>query len=209
MKEKIKIMLGLGALFMLLCLALLVSPLLMPGEASIFTAAEVEEPAYAAIVFGAGLNRNGRPSDILADRLETAAQLYFAGKVQKILVSGDNTYENYDEPTAMLEFLIQWGVPAEDIAADFAGRRTYDTCARAHEIWGLEDALLVTQEFHLPRALFLCRHFGIESRGVSANQQAYIHEDYYRLREVLATYKAVLDVFLLHPKYIGGESEAL
>ncbi len=167
-------------------------------------------PAPVALVFGAGLNADGRPSDALADRLITAAGLYNNGTVEKILVTGDNiTDEYYNEPAAMTTFLVTWGIPEEAISQDFAGARTYDSCMRAKEIWSIEEAILVTQEFHLPRALFTCNAVGIESIGVIADQQPYIFADYYETREWFATYKALLDVYILKPEYIGGEPETL
>ncbi len=122
-----------------------------------------------AIVFGAGLTRGGYPTAVLRDRVETAAQLYFAGKVQKLLMSGDNRSDNYNEPGAMREYALSLGVPSDAIVLDYAGRRTYDTCYRAKAIFGLKSALLVTQQFHLPRALFLCNALGIQAAGVEAN----------------------------------------
>ncbi|HEX7557514.1 MAG TPA: ElyC/SanA/YdcF family protein, partial [Leptolinea sp.] len=110
-----------------------------------------------AIVFGAGLYRDGSPSAILKDRVQTAAELYKAGKIEKILMSGDNSYINYNEPGAMQKYAIQLGVPQEAIVLDFAGRRTYDTCFRAKAIFGVSEATLVTQDYHLPRALFTCK----------------------------------------------------
>ncbi len=205
MKRVKKITWGLGVLF----IGFLLSPLwLMPGDEALD---DLENPQHyaVALVFGAGLNGSGRPSDVLSDRLITAADLYFAGRVDKILVSGDNSREEYDEPTAMRDFLVTWGVPEEDIALDFAGRRTYDTCYRAKNIWNVESALLVTQDFHLPRALFLCNQFGIESAGVSASRQPYVRESYFAKREKLAVYKAILDVYVLHPKPLGGPKEEL
>lgn len=179
-------------------------------QRKIYTSNEWINPHEVAIVFGAGLNENGRPSDALADRLITAAALYNNGTVEKILVSGDNiTDEYYNEPKAMATFLITWGIPESAIAEDYAGARTYDTCIRAKEIWRIEEAILVTQAFHLPRAIFTCNALGVESIGVVADLQPYIFEDYYDLREWMATYKAFLDVYIKSPTYIGGEPETL
>lgn len=167
-------------------------------------------PTEVALVFGAGLNKDGRPSDALADRLITAASLYNSGIVEKILVSGDNiTDEYYNEPAAMTTFLVTWGIPEDDISQDFAGARTYDSCLRAKEIWGIDEAILVTQEFHLPRALFTCNALGIESVGVIADQQPYVFADYYQTREWFATYKALLDLYVWKPDTIGGQPETL
>src|SRR6187401_3611124 len=107
-----------------------------------------------AIVFGAGLRRDGTPTPILRDRVDTAASLYFEGKVEKILMSGDNRFDYYNEPESMRQYALSQGVPDAALALDYAGRRTYDTCYRAKTIFKVENALLVTQKFHLPRALF-------------------------------------------------------
>jgi len=129
-----------------------------------------ESPAErVAIIFGAGLRRDGTPTAILRDRVETGASLYLHGKVEKLLMSGDNSVEYYNEPEAMRQYAISLGVPSEDIVLDYAGRRTYDTCFRAKAIFGLKSALLVTQKFHLPRALFLCNMLGLTASGVEAN----------------------------------------
>lgn len=163
-------------------------------------------PAEVALVFGAGLNEDGRPSDALADRLITAAGLYNNGTVETILVSGDSvTDEYYDEPGSMTSFLIQWGVPESDIEQDPLGISTYDSCLRAKEFWNLEVAILVTQEFHLPRALFTCNALGINSVGVIADQQPYIFGEFYKKREWLATYKALLDLYVWKPETVGSQ----
>ncbi|MEA3339046.1 MAG: ElyC/SanA/YdcF family protein, partial [Chloroflexota bacterium] len=110
------------------------------GNARGRTYARVEETPSrpVALVLGAGLWADGSLTPILADRVATAADLYHAGVVQKLLCSGDNRFVNYNEPQAMLERAVQLGVPAEDIVLDYAGRRTYDSCYRARAIFGLE-----------------------------------------------------------------------
>lgn len=169
---------------------------------------EVPDGYEVAVVFGAGLRRDGLPSDVLRDRLRSAAELYDAGKVQKILVSGDNRFENYNEPEAMKEYLVNsLGVGESDVVEDFAGRRTYDTCARASEIWQLKSAILVTQEYHLSRAMFICESFGIENVGYSASKQTYVAQDWMSFREWIARNWAVWDVYILKPDYLGGEVE--
>ena len=162
-----------------------------------------------AIVFGAGVKKNGQPSDVLKDRLITAAELYEAGKVEKILVSGDNRFENYSEPDAMYNYLIDvQKIPEENIIRDFAGRRTFDTCIRAKKVWGIEKAILVSQEYHLTRAIFTCEGVGIESVGFSATRQSYVLDKYFKSREFAAVYKAFWDVYIWEPEYIEGEREA-
>jgi SanA protein len=124
-----------------------------------------------AIVFGAGLVANGQPSPILADRLDTAAYLYQMGKTKKLLVSGDNYLRYHDETRAMKRYLVDRGVSAKDIVSDFAGLSTYDTCYRAKEVFGVERAILVTQRFHMPRALFIAGGLGMVADGVPANEE--------------------------------------
>jgi SanA protein len=145
---------------------------------------------------------------MLKDRLDTAYQLYLNGKVQKLLLSGDNSAEDYNEPQVMYDYLVfTLNMPPEDAVRDFAGLRTYDTCARAKNIWDIDKALLISQGYHLSRAIFTCNQLGIESTGYSATVYPYLGETYYKARELLAIHKAVLDVYILHPEYIGGKPE--
>lgn len=165
--------------------------------------------AQAAIVFGAGLTRDGRPTPVLRDRVATAVDLYFAGKVEKLLMSGDNRQITYNEPAAMREYAISLGVPHEDIVLDYAGQRTYDTCYRARAIFGLDDVLLVTQAYHLPRALLTCGGLGLDAQGVNADRREYRTRslNFWRMREVGATLVAVVDVYITRPQPILGEQE--
>jgi SanA protein len=162
-----------------------------------------------AIVFGAGLQRSGMPSAVLRDRVETAARLYLNGKVEKILMSGDNRFVDYNEPGAMKEYAVDLGVPEEDIVLDFAGRRTYDTCYRAHQIFGLTEAVLVTQSFHLPRALFTCNNLGVKAVGVPGDVRHYSRRSYtyWNFRELLATTVALWEVWVAHPLPVLGKPE--
>ena len=164
-----------------------------------------------AIVFGAGLRRDGSPTAILRDRVETAANLYFSGKVEKILMSGDNRFEYYNEPESMREYALSLGVPDAAIALDYAGRRTYDTCYRAKAIFGAREALLVTQKFHLPRAIFLCNALGLKSYGIEANNIRYrkLSLLIWNFREQIATLGAFIDVFLSNPVPVLGNPEPL
>ena len=164
-----------------------------------------------AIVFGAGLRRDGTPTPILRDRVETAASLYFSGRVEKLLMSGDNSFLNYNEPESMRQYAMSLGVPESAIAMDYAGSRTYDTCYRAKAIFRMESALLVTQKFHLPRALFLCNALGLEAYGVEANNRNYRDGALFiwNFREQLATVGAFLDVYVSSPLPVLGEPEPL
>lgn len=164
-----------------------------------------------AVVFGAGLWRDGTPTSVLRDRIETAAQLYFSSKVQKLLMSGDNSYANYNEPGAMREYALSLGVPDSAIVLDYAGRRTYDTCYRAKAIFDIHDAILVTQSFHLPRALYTCSAFGLDSVGVASDQRTYRTASliYWNMRELPATLAALLEVHFLHPQPVLGQMEPI
>jgi SanA protein len=160
-----------------------------------------------AIVFGAGIRADGGLSPMLQDRMDTAIALYKAGKVRKLLVSGDNRFANYNEPGRMYDYAVRRGVPARDVARDYAGRRTYDTCYRAAAVFGVKEAVLVTQRFHLPRAIFTCRNLGIDSIGFSADRRAYLSNSYYRLRDAFATVLAWWDVKIARPEPMLGPKE--
>jgi SanA protein len=166
-------------------------------------------PKRVAIVFGAGVKRDGTPSDALRDRLVTAEDLYKDGKVEKILVSGDNRFVDYNEPDAMREFLLDQGIPGDDIVADYAGRRTFDTCIRAKTIFQVDEAILVTQGYHLARALWTCNHFDVASHGISATHRNYFFDEFNKRREVLAIYRMFIDLYLWEPNYIGGGVEPI
>jgi vancomycin permeability regulator SanA len=159
-----------------------------------------------AIVFGAGLSDNGdQPSSILQDRIMTAVDLYKAGKVQKILMSGDNRTLDYNEPQVMINYAIAQGVSALDLQADYAGRRTYDTCYRAKYIFGIEKAVLITQDFHLPRALYTCNSLGIESIGYSADINQYQDQDLFAVRDFAATILAYWQLHVDPPNVVLGD----
>ena len=174
--------------------------------------AAADAPAgRVAIVFGAGLWRNGTATPVLQDRVQTAADLYFAGKVEKILMSGDNRFVEYNEPAVMREVALSLGVPEQAIVLDYAGRRTYDTCYRAKAIFGVTEAILVTQAFHLPRAIYLCNQLGVDSVGVQADQRVYRKSAvlYWNMRELLATVAALWDVNISHPVPVLGDPEPI
>jgi len=160
-----------------------------------------------AIVFGAGLNRSGGPTPVLYDRVATAVDLYQRGLVDKLLLTGDNRFIDYNEPEAMRQTALQLGVPDSALVLDYAGRRTYDSCYRARSIFGVERAILVTQAFHLDRAMYLCASFGIDSVGVMADRRTYAtrSETWWSIREAAATVAAWLDVNILKPTPVLGE----
>ena len=161
--------------------------------------------APVAIVLGASVWAPGEPSPWLKYRLETAAGLYRAGRVDAILVSGDNSRVDYDEPTAMRDYLVGLGIPSEAIALDYAGFDTYDTCVRARRIFGVEQALLVSQNFHVSRAVAVCRSAGLDARGVGDTQAAVDRGTWARswLRERPAAIKAAWDVITRRDPILG------
>lgn len=160
-----------------------------------------------ALVFGAAVRRDGSLSAILDDRVDAAVELYQTKKVAKLLMSGDNGSNDYDEVSAMKKAAIAKGVPAEDITLDYAGFSTYESCYRAKEIFGVTDPILVTQRYHLTRALYSCRELGLDPVGVALPD----FEKYpdlrvsYSVREFFALNKAWLELHLLHPtpKFLG------
>jgi len=176
---------------------------LKSAEGKIFSVADLPS-ASVVIVPGASVLSSGKPSSILADRLLTAIDLYRAGKVKKFLLSGDHGQVNYNEVEAMGQFLLDQGIPADDIVLDHAGFDTYDTMVRAREVFRVTSAVVVTQEFHLPRAIYLGRAVGLEITGIAADRQTYLKMNYFVFREYFARVKAVLDVwFQASPKYLG------
>jgi len=163
-----------------------------------------------AIIFGAGLRYDGTPTAMLRDRVSTGADLYFSGQVEKLLMSGDNRFIDYNEPEAMRQFALYLGVPEEAIVLDYAGRRTYDTCYRARSIFGVDSALLVTQRFHLPRALFLCNMLGLDALGVETTNCYWTGSPFiWDVREQFATIAAFQDLYVRSPSVVLGKPEPI
>jgi vancomycin permeability regulator SanA len=153
-------------------------------------------PAPVALVLGAQVYDDGTPSAFLAARLDIARRLLDAGKVKAILLSGDHSRWAYDEPGAMEVYLVARGVPASRIALDYAGFDTYDSCARARRVFGVRQAIVVTQSFHIDRAVALCRTLGVDATGVG-DESVKIYTQQWRrdqIRERGAVVKAVFDV---------------
>ena len=156
-----------------------------------------------ALVLGAGL-KNGKPSPVLKDRLDTALDLYKNKVISKIIVSGDHGKKYYDEVNVMKNYLIENNVLSEDIFMDHAGFSTYDSIYRAKEIFQTEKVIIVTQEFHLYRSLYIASKLNLEAKGVSATLRHYTGETTFELREVLARDKDFIKtIFKPEPKYLG------
>jgi SanA protein len=131
--------------------------------------------------------------------------------VEKLLMSGDNSIATYNEPEAMRSYAISLGIPEEAIVLDYAGKRTYDTCFRAKSIFGVDRAILVTQDFHLPRAIFLCNMLGVKANGVEAANWHYWNKSviFWNIREQVATLTAFTDLFIQKPIPILGQAEPI
>lgn len=151
-------------------------------------------PPDCALVLGAGVRDDGTPSDVLRDRLDASLALYRGGRVRKIIVSGDHHTPEYDEPNAMRRYLEGKGVPSADIFMDHAGVDTYSSVWRAKHVFGAERVIVVTQRFHLARAVWVARSLGMEADGSAADRHVYRGIAWLELREVVSRTKAFVDV---------------
>lgn len=175
----------------------------LPGRAAIVPLEEAR-PAQVAIVLGAQVFPDGRVSAMVADRLATAYDLYKAGQVKKILVTGDHGTPQYDEVNTMRRHLEEMGVPTQDIFMDHAGFDTYNSMYRARAIFEVQSAVVVTQRFHLPRALWLAQRMGIHAQGVVADRRLYGRSWYYEIREFATRVKAFGEVLIrAKPTFLG------
>lgn len=191
----------------LVLLGLLISLLVIPLTATAYIGLMTNGVRYIkpeevpqerlAMVFGAGILANGKPTPMLADRVEAAVKLYQIGRVQKLLMTGDNSKVSYNEVRSMQQYAHDLGVPMKNIVLDYAGFSTYESCYRAHQIFGLHKAVVVTQNYHLPRAIYTCRRFGLDTVGLGTPDI----EIYglwgmipYLRREMLANVKALWEV---------------
>jgi vancomycin permeability regulator SanA len=160
--------------------------------------------AGAIMVLGAFVDSGGRPSLVLRDRLDYGYELYAQGRAAKIIVSGDHGQKEYNEVAAMRDYLIEKGVPREDIFMDHAGFNTYDSMYRAKEIFGVESLLIATQEFHISRSVYIARKLGIDAYGYPSPDRSIFRMRTFKLRESLARVKAVWDVLVeRQPRFLG------
>jgi len=167
------------------------------------------ERPRVAIVFGASVYSNGDLSPVLEDRVDTAIELYRAHKVDRILVSGDNRHPSYNEPKAMQEYLVTHAVAPKDVVVDYAGRSTYETCLRAKEVFGLRRAVLVSQSYHLPRALFIANGLGLDAVGMAGDLRLKNKIDYLSVREWAAELKAYLNLKYFPPETLPIQKEPI
>ena len=195
-----------GALLLLLCVVLILSLVLTVSltmvkvtTSAIVTADTLPEEEYDCIlVLGAGVRADGSPSDMLRDRVTVAVELYKTTGVP-LLMSGDHT-GNYNEVGVMKALAVEMGVPSEDVFLDHEGYSTYESLYRATKVFGARSVLVVTQEYHLHRALYISRELGMEAKGVSADLRPYRKQTRYSLREHLARFK---DLFVAQGDYEG------
>jgi len=189
------------------------SPFAVVGVASVgrITTPDAVADHDVVIVFGAGLD-NGKPSPYLAARLAIARDLFNAGKAKVILVSGDNLSPYHNEPAAMQEWLVEQGIPADKIVQDYAGANTYATCVRARRIFGVTEAILVSQTYHLPRAVATCRLVGVDVVGVGDDSVKSISPSMwrgYQFRELLADVNMLWDVVTRRQPILGPYDDSV
>ena len=162
------------------------------------------EDVDCILVLGCGVHDDGRPSDMLHDRLRRSVELYEAGAAKKLLMSGDHGRVGYDEVDAMKSFAVEAGIPSEDVFMDHAGFSTYESMVRAKEVFQAKKIIIVTQEYHLYRAMYIGQQLGMEVYGVSSNYRNYRNQRDMNTREVLARVKDVFScIFWPEPTYLG------
>ena len=160
--------------------------------------------ADCILVLGAGVRKDGNPSDMLRDRIDTGMSLYLAGAAPKLLMSGDHGREGYDEVNVMRDRALAAGAESADVFMDHAGFSTYDSLYRARDVFGVKRVIIVTQSYHLPRALYIARSLGLEAVGVSADLYTYFGQTGRDIREVAARAKDMLYCwFKPTPTYLG------
>lgn len=192
----------LGCFLVIILLANVI--VLVSARSHIFSRVDDLSPAQAVIILGAGVYKDGTLSPVLKERVDTAVAVYKKGLAKKILMSGDNSSRNYNEVSPVHQYLTESGVPLEDIFLDYAGFETYDTMYRAQSIFDVQSAIIVTQSFHLSRAIYIADSLGIDAQGI--NPPADKSTWYNYLRETLSVVKAVYNVVAkTKPTYLGEE----
>jgi|GEM_PF-641359 len=162
------------------------------------------EYRYTALILGAGINEDGTPSAMLKDRLDVGYGLLKLGKVSKLILSGDNREVNHNEPEVMKQYLVKKGISEYKLVLDYAGRRTYDSCYRAKAIFGQDKIYVVTQDFHITRAVFLCKSVGIDTIGITSDLQSYPYLWTNVLRDYLGMFSAFFDAKIWKPVPVLG-----
>ena len=212
MKLKKKTLCRIIAIFLCLCILGISTPVVINAVVTASTADQIISPEEAAklqdvdciLVLGCYVHEDGNPSDMLHDRLRRGVELYNLGAASKLLMSGDHGRTDYDEVAAMKQFAINAGIPSENVFMDHAGFSTYDSLYRAKEIFQAKKILIITQEYHLYRALFIANRLGLEAYGVSADYRSYTGQAGQNFREFLARVKDfATGIFKPEPTYLG------
>lgn len=212
MKTKKKTMRRLSSIFLCLCILGITTLVVINSIVKLSTADQIINSEEAAkledidciLVLGCFVKDDGRPSDMLNDRLTRSVELYNMNAAPKLLMSGDHGREEYDEVAAMKQFAIDHGIPSEDVFMDHAGFSTYESIYRAKEIFQADKILIVTQEYHLYRALYIANQLGVEAYGVSSDYHTYVGQFMRDFREMLARVKdCATCIFKPEPTYLG------
>ena len=202
MRKFIKIIIMIVLFVALLCIFINFG-IIFKENKKIMGAAEAK-PAQCALVLGCGVRADGTPSNMLYDRLEVGIELYKSGKADKLIMSGDHGRKNYDEVNVMKQFAIDRGVPSEDIFMDHAGFCTYDSIYRARDIFEVSNMVIVSQKYHLYRALYIADMLGVPACGVTADKRPYPGQFVRSSRELLARTKDFIGgIVKPKPKYLG------
>jgi len=202
----VKRVVAIAAGFLIVALAVPNLIVFLGGRGSTTDTREVPH-AQAALVLGAQVMPNGAPSSMLSDRIDAAAELYEAGKVDKLLLSGDHGRVNYDEVGTMKRILLARGIPAQDIFTDHAGFDTWDSAQRAKRVFDVRSAIVVTQKFHMARALYDARQAGLQATGYAADRRSYGRVmRRLQVREAAAPVKTLADAITgADPHFLGPE----
>lgn len=212
MKTKKKILLRIFTVFLCLCILGISTLTVINAVVKVSTHNQILSPSEAAkledvdciLVLGCFVRESGQPSDMLHDRLRRGVELFELGAAGKLLMSGDHGREEYDEVAAMKQFAVDAGIASEDVFMDHAGFSTYESIYRAKDIFQADRILIVTQEYHLYRALYIADQLGVEAYGVSSDYRAYSGQSSRDLREILARVKDFAGcIFKPAPTYLG------
>ena len=212
MKTKEKTLRRIMSIFLCLCILGITALTVINSVVKLSTGDQIISSEEAAkledidriLVLGCFVKDDGRPSDMLFDRLTRGVELYDMGAAPKLLMSGDHGREEYDEVAAMKQFAIDEGIPSEDVFMDHAGFSTYESVFRAKEIFQADKILIVTQEYHLYRALYIANQLGVEAYGVSSDYHTYVGQFMRDFREMLARVKdCATCIFKQEPTYLG------
>ncbi len=208
-KAKIAVIIAMGTLLFLALVAFMINLYIINSTKSNIFELDYEfsdEKKYdCIIVLGAGLKADGSPGNMLEDRLKRASEIYFSGASDRILVTGDNGRMEYNETIAMKNFLVRdLGVDENDVVCDYAGFSTYDSMYRARDVFCVKSAVIVTQKYHLYRALYVADALGLETVGAECDYHIYAGQSRRDLREAAARAKDFLStIFMPEPKFLG------